>query len=385
MRSFHAWAVAMGLAMLAGGCAADADADAGGSTSSTSTSGTASKPAPAPAKPTGLLMEPAEAHKIGYTMHWATSIAVPGNERIAAYAILDDLLVTLEAPSNIVSAIEMSNGQMRWRTKVGTELDRFHTPVRIDENVFINSESHIFELAAADGKLQGMAKLRSPVNTAPAVVGDIAVFGASNGMVFGHSTHTGYTKWAYKMEAQILVPAQAVAGQVFIASATGHYMSFNGRNGEVLWRGRTFAPVSAPPVVNELGIFIASEDNSLYALQRSTGEDRWVFRYIASLTESPIVFRNIILQPLPSGELLALKATDGTALWRIKTDEPVVTLDRNGLLMHGKGSIAVLDVNNGQEIERVKTKPVQIVLATPDQGLLLIGRDGFMVKYGPEP
>lgn len=374
--------VAMALAINFAGCATEPGTGANGSAAPNGDGSAKTSKAP-PLKKTGLLIEPVDALAIGYSVHWATHISVPNAEKISAAAVLDDLLVTVESPSHIVTAINMKTGRMAWRSKIANPFDNIYTPRRIDQKILVNTETHLYELSALTGKIISRADLTAPVNSAPAIVGEFAIFGGSNGMVFGHDTRTGYAKWRYKLPSQILVPAQVISSQVFIATSSGRYVSFNGRTGEVLWRGKTFARVSATPAISPLGVFVASEDHSLYGLQRATGEDRWIFRYTAPLKHTPQVIRSSLYVTLPTGELVALKATDGKELWRVNTKDKLITNDQNGLVFLGDKKIILRETNTSKVIDQVPTKKLQTILPASDKSLVLISSDGFIVKISP--
>lgn len=370
---FFCLALAMSVALL--GCTSNGDATGQPNDQSPQ----ANRPV---AKPTNLLVEPNDAITIGYDVHWATSIAVPERENLAHAVVLDDLLITVEHPSNKLTAVRMSDGEQLWHKKMPEHFGLIREPARLENTIIVNTPSTIFLLNAADGETRGQSSLRSPVGHGPVIVGNIAVFGGSDGMVFGHGILTGYSKWAYKMPSQILVPAQANGANVFVATQSGRYMSIQGETGEKRWDGRTFGAISATPAVTNVGTFVASEDHSLYALS-SDGRDLWIFRYTAPLKQGPKVIRNIVYQPLPEGQVVALRATDGSELIRIDTSDDLVTQDRSGLVFQGDRKLVIRSPSTGRVIDEVKTKPLQTVLPTDDQGLLLISPRGKMIKLGP--
>jgi outer membrane protein assembly factor BamB len=229
--------------------------------------------------------------------------------------------------------------------------------------------------------MSGREDLKSAVNSGPAMVGEVAVFGGSDGMVFAHDTRSGYARRSYKMPAQILVGAQAAAAQVFVASADGQYAMFQGRTLDILWRGRVFAKVSAAPAVTAVGVFVPSEDNSLYCLHRSTGEDRWIYRYTAPLTASPIQIQNAVYQPLPSGEIIALKVTDGSEIWRLETNDKLITQQSRGLVFNAGDKLVLRDPRTSKLIEEIPVKgKLQHVIAGEDGSLILVSPDGKILK-----
>lgn len=95
------------------------------------------------------------------------------------------------------------------------------------------------------------------------------------------------------------------------------------------------------------------------------------------------MIRNVVYQPLPEGQIVALKATDGEELMRMDTADELITQDRRGLLLHGDQKLVVRSPATGRVLDEIKTRTVQTVMPTADQGLLLISPRGEMVKLGP--
>lgn len=334
-------------------------------------------------KPSGLLLEPADTFKLGYTIDWATSVNLPSSGELYSASVLGDLLVIVERPNNVVTAISMRDGKQLWRQQAGTFPYRAFAPARVDNTILVNTETQMFMFdASKEGKLISRANLDSTVVTQPAMVGEIAVFGGADGMIFGFDTRVGYAKWKFKMPGQMLVPAQASGQQVFVAGIDGQYALFAGRTGEVLWRGRVFDKVSAAPAVHSSGIYVPSQDHSLYALNRATGEDRWIFRYTDDLVASPIVLQNTVYQPLPSGELVALKVTDGAELWRLKTTDKLVAQDARGLIFNGGDKVVQRDAGSGKMFDQIPVVGGKIahLVQAEGQALIVVSTTGRVLK-----
>lgn len=390
MKRLAVWTLTVMTALTLPGCA---NQPAGGGDAAASGDGAAAAAAiaaapgdGAAAKPrlTGLLMEPADAVRLGYSIQWATDIAVPENQTITAIASLGDLVVSVERPANVITAINNKTGRMVWRKAIGGPVDRIFAPARMDDTIVVNSERDIYQLSAKEGTLIDRSPLESAVSNPPAMVGGTAVFGGADGMVFGHVLRVGYAKWKYKLPASVLAPAVAHASAVFVACVDGQYVTFSAQTGEILFRGRTFARVSATPVISPIGVFVASEDSSLYSLHRTTGEDRWRFIFTDALTESPVLLRNTVYQALPNGSLIALKATDGTELWRVKVEGKLVAHDNRGLVFNLGDKIVIRDPGSGKLIDSVPVGgALQQILVTEDQNLILVSPRGRIIKLAP--
>lgn len=367
------------LALALGACAnspSDTPATGGDATASEAKATTPAR------KPTGLLIEPVDALKLGYSIDWVTHLNITGDRELHAAEVLGDLLVTVDRPTNVVTAISMKDGKQLWRQQAGQLPYRAFAPARVDNRILVNTETQLYEFdASKEGKLFNRSDLVSAVGSPPAMVGDVAVFGGSDGMIFGHDTRVGYARWRYKMPGQILVAPQASGQQVFTVGIDGQYALFAGSGGEVLWRGKVFDKVSAAPTVHASGIYVACEDHSLYAINRATGEDRWIFRYLDDLKESPVVLQNSVYQPLPTGELVALKVTDGSELWRIKPEAKLVGQNSRGLIFQGKKSITLRDAGSGKQIDQIPVQgDLQFVISPDAKSLIVVSTQGRIMK-----
>ncbi len=337
-----------------------------------------------PSRNTTLLMHPIDAIELGYNVRWATSINIRPKEKLASVSILEDKIVTVEHPTNLVSAVSLDAGKLQWRTAIGLNVDIAYAPIRIDDKIIVNTETNLYTLTADEGKFIARSDLRSPVRNSPAVIGEYVIFGGADGMVFAHDTRVGYEKWSYNLSTQILVSPVTAASQVFVGTATGRYASFAAREGKVLWQGRAFDKIIAQPTVGNLGIFVASEDGNLYCLSRRDGEDRWIYRYTAPLRESPIALKSVVYQPLPTGELLALQATNGKEIWTIKTKSRPIAHTSRGLIFVADGKLEIRDPATGKVINDAPTKKLQKVIPVGSETLILVSADGRMMRLDAE-
>lgn len=335
------------------------------------------------ANPTGLLIQPLEARKIGYSVFWAASIDLERNDALKLVELLDDLIVTLETSQNMVTGISVRDGRILWREVVGSRTDRLLGMVRYGDQIFVNSGAQMFTLDAGTGEAVSSTNLDAIVGTGPALIGNYAIFGGMNGRVFAHDLHAGRSKWAYQLTSRIIVPPKAAEFNVLAADANGAYAMLASDNGKLLWRGRTFGPIVAQPAVDQLGVFIASEDQSLYALDRADGRDRWQLRAAVPLTDSPSSVGLTIYQPVPGRGLVALDVISGQEKWVLaRQATPIVGNDERVLLMVD-GGLLLVNATDGAELVEVSTHKLMTVIPGPEDSLILVSPDGQMVRLNP--
>ena len=332
----------------------------------------------------GSLIEPLEARKLGYNLHWSTDLGVPADQTLSYVEVLGDVVVCVESPSNVVTAISMRDGSTLWRHVVGKIADKLFTPVRSGDLLLINSEQLLYTLKIATGKTVHVTRLESLVGHAPAVVDDVAIFGGLNHRVFAHDIQAGYTKWAYQLTERVFARPAVFGTNTFVADGNGVYAMFSARTGELQWKGRTFARISARPTISHLGVYIAGEDHSLYALHTGTGRDRWIYHTTQPLTQSPIIFSNIVFLPISGQGLVVLDARTGVEKWRLPFDATPIDQFEDALLVHTKQSLVSLQISTGKVLSEVPVLPLKKVIPLPDRQLVLVSRGGRMLLLDPE-
>lgn len=327
------------------------------------------------------LIEPSEAYRVNFTPVWTASLSTPRGARIESATLLDDLLICVERPTNLVTALEVRSGLVRWQKVVGSKLDIVFTPVRYsDDKLLINTETELITLAADSGRLLLRSSLESAVKDRPVLINDYAVFGGLNGNVFAHHVTAGYSFWSYRMTGGIVVRPVAAGLNVFVADSNGVYAMLLGTNRQVQWKGRTYSTNSATPVINNIAVFLASEDQTLYAINRLTGKDIWKFRSDAPLTRAPVLIGNTIYQNERGIGLAALDALTGKELWTHPTQGEPVTISSGRLLVHEPGRIVALDPPSGKPVAQVTVAPLKMILSGPGGSLLLISENGRLTR-----
>ena len=258
---------------------------------------------------TGPVIDAVEAGRLGYgAPRWTRDLGLAKSDQMTQATVLDDLIVCVERPSNIVSCVAVRDGSLLWQQKPTESTDCLLEPTRLGDEILISSETHLFQLAAKDGRLVNLSRLEATVADRPVLVGRLAIYGGLNGRVFAHDTVTGYSAWSQHMSAGITVRPVAAGLNVFVTDSNGVYGMFDTEQGTPLWKGVTYGQISAAPTVSSLGVFVACEDQTLYALDRASGKDKWKYPAAKPLTSSPTVIANTLFLSEPGAGLVAMDA-----------------------------------------------------------------------------
>jgi len=333
--------------------------------------------------PAGALVTANAAMDLGYAPRWAEDLGLRSNQRVVAAAVLDDLLVTVTQPGNLVAATTLRDGNTLWFKQLGGELEVLYAATRYDGSLYVNSDARVFEVDPYSGEHLGTATLAKPVKSGPVLLADKAIFGAVDGTVFAHSFISGRDRWRYLMTARIDTPPVLVGDNVFAVDGKGTYAMIDGQSGSLAWTGRTFGAITAPPAADRTSVYIASHDNFLYALNRATGEDKWKYAAAQPLTHAPVAIGLGVYLPIP-GQLIALDAVDGREP-RWVLDEhaiPVTALGDNLLAKTDKG-LMLIEVDTGRIVRRVPTRALDRIILGPNDSLITIAPNGKMMRLDP--
>lgn len=341
------------------------------------------RPAAEARKPHEPLIAPLDARKLGYSLSWGIDLGVPLREALAHVEVLGDVVVCIETPSNIVTAMAARDGQILWRRVVGKPADGLFAPVRSGDKLLINSEQLVYCLAIDTGDLEKVTVLESLVDDAPAVVEGLAVFGGMNHRVFAHDAQAGYTKWSYQLTDRVFARPTAFGENVFVADGNGVYAMFDARNGQLQWKGRAHERVSAQPAISHVGVFLPGEDHNLYAIHGATGRDRWIYHTTQPLVQNPQIYGNLVLLPLPGEGLVALDTRSGEEKWKLSfVAEPILQRE-NSLLIHAGRRLILMELETGVSLLEVPVQPVERIIAGPEGRVILVSPTGRLLLLAP--
>ena len=341
---------------------------------------------PAAPERSGALMDPMDARQAGYAINWATNLAVPADQQIRDVRVLGDLIVVIEQPGNLVSAVQLRDGAIRWNHTVGDTNRPLYKAIRYNDRIHVNSSVALYSLAARTGTLKHVANLDNAVAGGPERVQDEAIFGAVSGRVFAHNLQSSSTRWSYKLTDRILAEPAVHRDRVFVADAAGVYAMIRASTGELMWRNHTWGPVTAAPVMDNTNVYIASQDQSLYALAQSTGRDRWIYRTETRLIDSPMLANRTIFLPLGNEGMAAIDASNGEQRWRLDYRALPIKQTDDRLLLATSDSLQHVEADTGRLLGESPTNaPLRAVLEGPDQSLILVSAEGQMLRLNKLP
>ena len=335
---------------------------------------------------TGHLIEPEEALYLGFTLGPSVDLSIPQTHHIAHAQLLGDVLIIVEEPTNLVTAVSLRDCSTPWHRVVGNPVQKLFQPQRRDDQILINTESEIFLLDSDTGVSQGRQTLASPVNHRSDLTGELAIFGSMNGLIFAHNLDTGQVEWRKRMDDTVVAAPTVLHNQVFVADRTGLCRMLSAITGEYLWHFKTFGPVTAKAPTSRLLVFVASEDESLYALDRRTGSRQWIHRAGQPLKESPVIIDDLLFLNVAGKGMLAIEwegATGGNVRWEFASQAQPVALINQRLLVNTTKHLVLIESDSGKTYKQVPVRRLQTVIGLDNGGILLISPKGKILRIDP--
>jgi outer membrane protein assembly factor BamB len=296
-----------------------------------------------------LLVPYQTASDLGYRVDWETTAIVSDGFRMQELNVLDDVVVTREG-GTIMTVLDASDGQLRWTHVLGNPLQNFVGTVRVDDRLLVSSSTELLHYEVETGQLLDKQRLKTVVNTRPAVVGDLAIYGCANGHLLAHNFEAGFMEWAYDMFAAIETPPVLVGEDVCVVNKDGLVMTVTPA-GESIGRRSLFGPLANRPVSTDDLVFLASTDQSIWALTRRNLQAHWRYRTDAPLTAQPVLIGETLYQYVPTEGLVAINITDGSVVWRCpEARGRVLTQNNDRILAWQPNTMYEIDLATGRLI-----------------------------------
>ena len=341
---------------------------------------TVSRPVPR----TGLLIEPLDALRIGYQVAWAGRVDAVGH--IRSVTVLDDLVIVVEEPNNMVTALSLRDGAFQWAYGIQDASSKLFRPMRRESEIYVPSPTRMYTLSALDGSLKSVTDLDEVLACDPLLIDRTALCGSIDGTVYAHDVVSGFTTWRYDLTARIEAMPVEAGLNAFVADANGVYamLSIYDDN-HMLWRGRTFDAIRYPAAIDRLAVYVASQDQRLYALNRSNGREKWKLPMDRRPAGPPVAIGLNVYLPVTGDEVWAVDSIEGGVKWTTTGTSGPVVGDEQRLLLADEDALRIINPASGNEIATAKTKDLLTVIATPGNGVILVSEDGRMVRLDPTP
>lgn len=324
-------------------------------------------PAPgSPAHPLLWMVEPAESVPVGG--------AIDGDTLIAAYE------------DGTVAAVNLLDGQVRWRITAGTPITSL--PGLDATYAWVGTgEGEVIAFDHMNGQERWRFRTGGPVYAAPESLEGILYCASSDGILYALKTETGELLWNFKTGGQLHTAPLATATGIFVGSTDGKLYALDPLSGTPLWPDGilTNGPVEGRPGLNGDRLVFGSGDSRVYALSAASGGLYWRVSVRDSVFAAPLFLPDRIIIASSGATLSALDNISGKILWKVglvSALRSTPALDRGQLFAAADTgeNITVVDAANGSLIEQIPTG--DWIAAGPwvvDQAIVLLGKDGAVL------
>lgn len=347
----------------------------------------ASKPTPKPVEQpkTERELQVEQYGKLGYRLQWIGYASVMRGASVRHARVLDDL-IAVQDTMGALSAIQTRDGVSRWSQLVADETTNFLDVIRAGPRIVACGESELYLIDADSGNPVGKQHLARVVNTPPAQLGSLLVFGTASGSVLAHNLNRNLQAWAYMIDGPVYAaPATMGDDAVGVVSARGQVLILDAMAGVQLGRAAMFANAGSDPAADSGMLYVASLDQSLYAFRRAGGFTAWRIRTEQPLRGKPVLSGDRLILTMPDG-FQALDAATGQVKWTnadLKGELVAVRGDRG--IVWGNQTITTIDMATGQTVEHIEFPDVAMIRTSKfvDGDLYLITRAGAVTKLSP--
>jgi outer membrane protein assembly factor BamB len=219
-------------------------------------------------------------------------------------------------------ALNVADGQLRWRAEAGGEVSA--APAVDDQVVYVATEYPGVETNSLRGTLRALSKetgitlwmrtLQSPIRGSLAE-GPLALYaGAANGSVYAFDKHTGRSVWVNQY-ADGFNSQPALAGdRLYIGSTGGWLLALEQKNGNLAWSYRARGPIQGSVAVTQASVFFGSGDGYVYAFNEAKEKLRWKRRTGAGVQAVVASENDVLASSLDN--FAYLLSRKGAVLWR---------------------------------------------------------------------
>jgi len=326
--------------------------------------------------------------KLGYRLDWQGFPFFAGGNtaRVTRLVPFDDMVLVQES-SSAVALLEANTGAKRWAVDLANPITKFTGITRDPQDstrILVSSESELFGLAAQSGNLVIREKYDKVVNTAPVMIGHLAIYGCSTGEVQAHVVGRGVKAWGFDLQGSIDADPVRMGESVGAVSQAGEVVFLTDK-GAVLGRNKIFQGLATDPVANDTTMYVAGLDQSVWAFD-FTGALAWRYRTSVPLKDQPTLHGDVLYVNVPGQGLTALNATDGHVRWISKAAAGTVIAVRNKQLIAWDGTSAyTIDPDRGDVYDKVELPNIQsIKLDAFDNGnAYAVDGRGVVSKFVP--
>lgn len=164
------------------------------------------------------------------------------------------------------------------------------------------------------------------INGAPAIDGNLAIFGGCDGLLHQVDIMTGEAKSREPVATYVAGSVAVEYGVTFVGDYDGRFTCLNLDNGKEKWsfsNEQTQLPFIAAPSLSDKYVFIGNRDKYVYAFNKEDGELAWKVNTRGRVDASPVLAKNGLLIATMRGDVLIMDPSEGKIEWSYELGAPI--------------------------------------------------------------
>jgi outer membrane protein assembly factor BamB/predicted phosphohydrolase len=166
-------------------------------------------------------------------------------------------------------------------------------------------------------------KFNGSIFSTPAIAGDILVFGATDGGIYGIDINDGTTLWKVDCGTPVLASPVIAVNNIYIGGGKSAFYCLNSSTGEIVWKyAEIDGLIQGKPAVYDDMVVFGAWDRHLYCLEASTGELIWKWnngkpnRLFSPGNIVPVISNEKVFIVSPDRFMTAINLQTGKEEWR---------------------------------------------------------------------
>lgn len=337
---------------------------------------------------------------LGYRWEWAAEPRVRGGSDIEEVIVQDGVILAIDGQSNL-SLIDTRAGRLVWTASAASKLTRFVGLYALEDSVLAVSTGAVYAFDRASGNILARQPLERSVDSRPAVVGGVALFGTPAQRVLAHRFgrddgsllpspyNDGITEWQYRLEGVISSRPAITEGIATVVTQSGGVSFIKVDTAAAIGPGlRIFGGVETDPTTDGVFSYVASLDQSVYAFSPVDGVQQWRYLTGSPLRSSPVPHDGMVYISVPGEGLTAIERISGEPVW-VNPDAAgeVVGLRRGELVVWdaAESVCALVDPGSGDVITKAKLRRVDRLLTDDfvDGNMYAVDDSGTVLAFSP--
>jgi outer membrane protein assembly factor BamB len=167
-----------------------------------------------------------------------------------------------------------------WEQPLGDRITVHATPLLAGGRlIVVNDAGDVVAMDPTDGSVQWTVALASPVYTSVAANEFTIFVPTTRGRFFALDATQGHIVWKFSVpDSTVRFAAPAVDGNLVIFGASdGVVRAFDAKTGALQWTFEDDAAMTAPPLLTPETVYIGTMGQMLLALDRADGQLRWEY------------------------------------------------------------------------------------------------------------